>query len=91
MKYGIAFLVAFTLWTHIVPQFAEWRYYARTFNGDYCSYYIPSKNPKAAGRTAGGTESYKADFLWSRLMWDFYYDCIPSDVPPLSTLEKQKQ
>ncbi len=68
-----SFLVAFTLYTHIVPQIAEWRYYASD-RGECTGYY--KVDGEHNYREHKGHRSYGADFMWSRLKWDFYNECM---------------
>lgn len=69
------FAIIFCLWTFIAPQFAEWRFYYRTYPGNRENHTYHKVGDLWVELAC--TESYKADFMWSRLKWDFYYECVP--------------
>jgi hypothetical protein len=80
---GVSFLVAFTLWTHIAPQIAQWRFYYTKFDGTkLCNEYVEVDRrmfPDYDGdyMIEQGKQTYAAEYMWSKLEWDFYYVCEP--------------
>ncbi len=74
--YLVVLMAAFGLYLHVVPQVAEWRYYEREKRAaESCTRWI-RVNGEYNTQPDGGHWSYSADFMWSRLEFDFYSECI---------------